>query len=175
LRQANPNTLHPHPRNSSIYGADEDVTELVEMIRQSEWVKPLVVTPSNVIISGHRRWKAVLELGLESVSVEVKEFADEMAELKALLLENASRFKTTEQKVREAQAWQDVEDFQARQRKLSTLKRKFSPRCGKFSTSGRRTRDVIASRVGLGSGRTYQKAAKVVTHSDEEANLGHQE
>jgi ParB family chromosome partitioning protein len=37
------------------------------------------------------------------------------------------------------------------------------------------TRDHIASRVGLGSGRTYQKAAKVISHSDQEANLGHKE
>jgi ParB family chromosome partitioning protein len=68
-------------------------------MRQSEWVKPIVVNPRNVIISGHRRWKAALELGLETVLVEVREFPDEMAELKALLLENANRFKTTEQKL----------------------------------------------------------------------------
>jgi hypothetical protein len=35
--------------------------------------------------------------------------------------------------------------------------------------------EVIAYRIGLGSGRTYQKAASVVVHSDESANLGHQE
>ena len=178
LAQAPPKLLKPHPRNSSIYGINEDVTELVELIRQSEWIKPLVVNPNNVIVSGHRRWKAALELGIESVPVETREFPDEMAELKALLLENANRFKTTEQKVREAQAWQDVEGFQARQRKLSTLKQgNCLPDVENFPHRGERgkTRDVIASRVGIGSGRTYQKAAKVVTHSDESASLGHQE
>jgi len=173
-----PNTLLPHPRNSSIYGESEDVTELVELIRQSEWLKPLIVTPNNIIISGHRRWKAALELELESIPVQVREFPDEMAELKALLLENASRFKTTEQKVREAQAWQDIEGFQARQRKLSTLKQGNSlPDVENFPHRGEtgKARDALASRVGIGSGRTYQKAAKVVTHSDLEASLGHQE
>jgi len=168
--------LNPHPWNYAIYGHDEDVTELVELIRQSEWVKPIVVNPRNVIISGHRRWKAALELGLETVLVEVREFPDEMAELKALLLENANRFKTTEQKVREAQAWQDVEGFQARKRKLSTLKQgNFLPDVENFPHRGEKgkTRDLIASRVGIGSGRTYEKAAKVVTQIDEDANFGH--
>jgi ParB family chromosome partitioning protein len=41
--------------------------------------------------------------------VEVREFENELAELEALLLENASRFKTTEQKVREALMWRSLE------------------------------------------------------------------
>ncbi|MGH2413377.1 MAG: ParB N-terminal domain-containing protein, partial [Microcystaceae cyanobacterium] len=41
-----------------MYGQDEDVSDLVELIERSQWVKPLVVTPAGTIISGHRRWKA---------------------------------------------------------------------------------------------------------------------
>ncbi|HEY9831638.1 MAG TPA: ParB N-terminal domain-containing protein [Stenomitos sp.] len=70
--QVDPRLLRAHPRNSSIYG-EEDVTELVELIRQSGWIKPLVITSSLSIISGHRRWKAVLELGWSTVPVEVRE------------------------------------------------------------------------------------------------------
>ncbi|MGH2412937.1 MAG: ParB/RepB/Spo0J family partition protein, partial [Microcystaceae cyanobacterium] len=96
----NPRQLKPHPRNALIYGKDEDVSDLVELIERSQWVKPLIVTQAGTIISGHRRWQASLSIGLESVPVEVRAFSDEIAELEALLLENASRLKTTEQKVR---------------------------------------------------------------------------
>lgn len=177
LYKVAPSLLKPHPRNSSIYG-DEDISSLAELIRQSGWVKPLVCTPDNVIISGHRRWRAVQLLGWsEAIPVEYREFSNESTELEALLLENASRLKTTEQKVREAQAWKDVEAFQAGQRKLATLKKgNFRPDVENFPHREQgKTRDAIASRVGLGSGRTYSKAAKVIAMIDEEASIGHLE
>ena len=77
--------------------------------------------------------------------------------------------KTTDQKVREAQAWKDIEAFQAGQRNLSTLKQgNFRPDVENFPHREQgKTRDAIASRVGLGSGRTYSKAAKVIAMIDE--------
>jgi len=60
LHQVEIRLLVPHPCNASIYGEDEDVSSLVESIRISGWIKPLVVTPSYTIISGHRRWQAAL-------------------------------------------------------------------------------------------------------------------
>ncbi len=175
--------LHPHPRNISIYG-DEDVTQLVELISQSGWVKALVCTSHNVIISGHRRWKAVQILGWKTVSVEYREFPDETAELEALLLENASRTKSAEQKVREGFAWSDVEKEKAKERqriaaretnqRLSRDADQTLPENFPEASKGE-ARNYIASRIGLGSGRTYEKAAKVVSYSDESASLGHLE
>jgi ParB/RepB/Spo0J family partition protein len=167
--------LKPHPRNTSIYGDDEDVSDLVDLISSSGWIKPLVVTPSNTIVSGHRRWKAAIKLGLETVPCVEREFPDELAELQALLLENASRHKTNEQKVREGQAWESIESELARARKLSTQNnnsaraewKNFSTQVDDFG----RVRDRIAQRVGLGSGVTYSKAAKVVNLIDESVGL----
>ena len=170
--------LKPHPRNEVIYG-EEDVTELVEHIRESHWVKPLVCTSTGTIISGHRRWKAAIELRLKSVPVEVREFSDELAELEALLLENANRLKTTEQKVREAEAWKEVETHKAKTRQivLAGTRPNCHPDLQENFPEGHKgqARDAIANRVGLGSGRNYEKAAKVVTQIDEEASLGHPE
>jgi len=175
--QFDPRSLKPHPQNSAIYGSEEDVTELIDLIRTSGWVKPLVITPTGTIISGHRRLRAVLKLGWESVTVEVREFDDELAELEALLLENASRLKTIEQKVREGEAWQEVEVSKAKIRQKSHLKvGNFDPVRQNFAARERgRVRDRIAVRVGLGSGWTYSKAAKVVTQIDEETRVGHME
>lgn len=166
--------LTPHPRNKAIYG-EEDVSDLVDQMRHFEWVKPLVCTSNNTIISGHRRWKAAIELGIESVPVEVREFPDKTAELEALLLENASRFKTTEQKVREGIAWSDIEKEKARERQrfaAHATNQKLSADnqdalCENFHAASKgRAADAIASRVGFGSGRTYQKASAVVLEMD---------
>src|SRR4051812_6440895 len=94
--------LKEHPRNIKIYG-EEDDTDLLEQIKQSAWIKPLVITQDFLIISGNRRRRVGKKLEYKTLQVEVRHFADENSELEALLLENAFRNKTPEQKVREAE------------------------------------------------------------------------
>ena len=107
--------------------------------------------------------------------MDVWGFSDELAELEVLLLENASRFKTVEQKVREAQAWKEVEAKKARLR-MSNAAKAISQGVENFPHPEKgKTRDHIAVRVGLGSGRNYSKAAKVVTQIDEETSQGNLE
>ena len=184
FKSVDPASLKPHEFNSSIYGATEDVSDLVDFIRNSQWVKPLVINQQNTIISGHRRWKAVQLLGWQSIPVEVREFSSPEAELEALLLENASRSKTTEQKVREALAWEQVEKARAKQRQqlaAATTNKKLG-RDNKETlvenfpqASGGKSRDRVATLVGLGSGRTYSKAKKVVAAIDKLLQQGNTE
>ncbi|NJL78288.1 MAG: ParB N-terminal domain-containing protein [Richelia sp. SM2_1_7] len=112
--EVDPRNLKAHPRNDLIYGKEEDVSELVNQLKYSNRIRPLIVTSEGTIISGHRRWKASLQLGLTTIPVEVREFEDELAELHTLLLENANREKNREQKVREGKAWLEVESDAAR-------------------------------------------------------------
>ncbi|MBE9128599.1 MULTISPECIES: ParB/RepB/Spo0J family partition protein [unclassified Coleofasciculus] len=164
-----PQRLQPHPENDRIYGEHEDVSPLVELVQQSGWMKPIVVSQHGRIISGHRRWKVALELRWNEVPIVVREFSDEMAELEALLLENATRDKTAEQKVREGRVWESIEREKARERSLANLKQNQNQatEVENFPPRGKgKTRDAIASRVGLGSGRNYDKAAKVVEEID---------
>lgn len=168
--QLDPKLLKPHPRNASLYGEDESVSDLVELIGNSNWLKPLVITPDFIIISGHRRWKAALGLGWLSIPVIVREFKDALAELEALLLENATREKTIEQKVREAALWKEIEQESAKQRQGTRrdIQENFPGSCEQFGQS----REHVAKRVGLGSGKTYQKAAKVVEEIDKAVSSG---
>src|SRR6478752_8738779 len=92
-----PQRLVPHPRQAAIYG-EEDVADLVEAVRSSQWLKPLVITQQDVVISGHRRLKVALLLGWQAVPVERQSFANALEETKALLLENRYREKTPEQR-----------------------------------------------------------------------------
>jgi len=106
-----------------------------------------------------------------SIPVIVREFKDALAELEALLLENACREKTIEQKVREAALWKEIEQESAKQRQGTRrdIQENF-PGCGEpFGQS----RDHVAKRVGLGSGKTYQKAVKVVEEIDKALKGGY--
>ena len=161
------NDLIPHPRNAGIYGA-EDVRALAARIEQSKWVKPLVATSDNRIISGHRRWQAAKLLSLDTVPIEYRSFESEEDELEALLLENENRDKSIEQRVREAQAWEEIESERARKRQ-STLNNietaSLVPNFAQASESGK-TRDKAASKVGM-KRSSYDKAKKVVKRADE--------
>jgi N6-adenosine-specific RNA methylase IME4 len=155
MQEVNVNDLRPHPRNVAIYGEDA-IAELTEQIRTSNWIKPLVVNPANCrIISGHRRWRSY------------REFADETAEIEALLLENANREKTMEQKVREADVWHEIEAWKAKQRQLAAQNNnaaKAVPVNLPEQVKGD-VRDLVAVKIGL-SGKTYERAAKIVATAD---------
>ena len=172
LQQVSLNLLTPHARNVSIYGASEDVSDLVELIAQSGWVEPLVVTANYVIVSGHRRWKACQILGKDNVPVVFRNFPDEIAILKALLLENASRNKTIEQRIREGMAWESIELELARLRQgtrtdLTNIPENF-PECSRGDS-----RDAIAKRIGF-SGRSYSKGRNIIECIDSELEEGNE-
>lgn len=70
--------------------------------------------------------------------------------------------------MREALAWQEIETFKAKLRQKASLRiGKHTPVQENFPERERgQSRDRIASHVGLGSGRTYEKAAAVVREID---------
>lgn len=171
--------ISPHPKNVEIYGED-DIQELAEKIKNSGYIKPLYITHSSnekskyTIISGHRRYRACLSLGIKQVPVVVKKFENEQEELEILLLENMYRDKTIEQKVNEAREWEVIEKEKAEKRMKAGVKQN-NPRdncpqgaienevrknCTESNTG--KTRDIVAKRVGLGSGKTLERAKPVV-------------
>ena len=95
--------LQPHPKNPTVYGQDEDVSDLVDLIKMSgnKIVERLIVTKDLVIISGHRRWKAAMKLGMQTVPCEFVSYESPEDELLNLFMYNAKREKTNEQRARE--------------------------------------------------------------------------
>lgn len=152
--------LKMHPKNAEIYG-DEDVTALKQSIEESGWIKPLTVTPEYVIISGHRRYHAALQLGYTELPIEFETFASEEAELERLLRENENRDKTPEQQIREGMTWEPIEEKKAKKTQGTRTDLNFSKKFEKSWSS-----DIIARRVGLGSGVTYEKGKEVVLYMD---------
>jgi hypothetical protein len=94
-----------------------------------------------------------------------------VVETKALLLENASRDKTPEQKVREAGKWKGIEEGEAKERQALGGGDKFDtePLSDDRRTLVEKGRvvDKLAAKVGFNSGRGYERAAKVVKTADQ--------
>lgn len=166
IPKINVKDLKPHPMNTQIYG-EEDIKELAEKIKESGWVKPLVITPDGTIISGHRRLKACLMLGIEEVEYETVHFNNKNEELERLLLENQSREKTNEQKIREGLMWEEVIKEKARLRQAIAGSRNLGLEVEKFpQLETGRTRDLVAEKIDIGSGKNYDYGKKVVKAID---------
>ncbi len=99
------NQLKTCPINSEIY-RDSDVGDLVNSIGEVGLLQPIVVTPDNTIVSGHRRFKAIQSLGWTEVEVEVKEIDDDSIPLYVVLF-NQSRNKVASELIREIMVLMD--------------------------------------------------------------------
>lgn len=148
--------LSPHPRNKEIYG-QEDIKELADKIEKSGWINPLLVNQNNITISGHRRELACIYLDIKEVPIRRIKFKDENEELERLLLENEYREKTMVQKVQEGLLWEEIESKKAKERMLSGGYPMDTVPQGIKNEKGA-TRDIIASKISMGSGRTYTRA-----------------
>jgi ParB/RepB/Spo0J family partition protein len=156
-------SLYPHPRNTEVYGNDEDISDLKKAIEASGWIAPLVVTPDAdgdyKIVHGNRRHRVCHELQIEYVRCEIKTFESEEDELRALLSGNVAREKTLEQKAREGMMWEQIERAEAQKRQ----------KAGKSLEEAEKgdTRDKVAKRVGFGSGTGYIYCKKAVQELDQ--------
>jgi ParB family chromosome partitioning protein len=104
--------------NAELYKQREDKA-FEDSINQFGILKPLVVTPNHVIISGARRWRAALKLGFDKVPCEVKEFEDEE---RAVIEYNRYRNKTPREIANEYRKIQEKLAPEAKERQLTQLK-----------------------------------------------------
>jgi len=132
--------LKTHPMNEQIYTADESVDNLKESIKDRGQLDPITITDDGVIISGHRRVKALTELGYETVEATVKSYESEEEQVMDLIEFNNTRVKTK------------IEVFN----EISHYKEMFSRRRGqrtdleKESFKGA-TKELIAKALGIGA------------------------
>ena len=93
--------LKVNPLSLAIYGENEDVADLAESIGQHGLLAPIIIKPDGTILSGHRRFAAVKELGWEEVECVVRKPKDEADEEVYVIEVNRSRQKTIRQLMHE--------------------------------------------------------------------------
>ena len=183
-----PVTLKPHPISAALYGEIDSYREirewradsvrtpelarvvvidrtntidLLESIERDGILVPLVISEDGIIISGCRRWKAALQLGLTSVPVEVRSFENEVEEKQAILDYNRYREKTFSQKMREAELLKEIAGKRAKQKMLAGRR---DPTLifgeGSPKRHERETAAIVGGRVRLGKD-TFRKAEEI--------------
>lgn len=87
------NSVHPNPDQPRTNFKQEEIEELAASIEKDGLLQPILVRPIGKgyqIIAGERRWQACKSLGLDTVSVHIRE-ADDDKVLELALVENIQR------------------------------------------------------------------------------------
>ena len=146
-----PKILKPHPKNREYFDdvTGEDYKALKDSISHSGIIQPIVVSPDMTILGGHHRVKAAIELGFETVEVQILNdvISDEDKEMK-LLETNFGRQKNSEPKQRKVIArWVELMGFKHGEAGLKTInlpKGQIDPLVKKLTLS------QIADQLGIG-------------------------
>lgn len=103
MTKKDPRILKPHPLNEKIYGNIDTSTdiEFEKSIKNQGILSPVVIDNNNVIISGHRRVSAAINLGIELVPVEIRDFGSSEETELCLISFNKTRIKTYHQEMME--------------------------------------------------------------------------
>jgi len=152
--------LQPHPFNQEVY-SDRTNDQLKQRIAEHGFKDEhrIVITPNGIILSGHRRWRAVKSLGWDTVPVEVVDVDPESDQAKRrILLANQHREKTAAEKLREAEAWEQLESERAQERMEN-------PRQDFAEGETGRADEKAAKKVGM-SRETYRQGKHVKEQAD---------
>ncbi len=160
-------SIIPNPFSVNVYETlAEPIDDLLPSLREDGLLVPLVVTPRHdryLLVSGHRRYRCAMELGWPTIGCEIREFADEAAMQAAVIAYNHSRNKTFRQKMREADALEQLEGEAARRRRNAALRKGATVVRQDFVERGQagRTDERVARAVGFGSRELYRQARAV--------------
>jgi len=82
--------IKPNPVNDEIYSST-DLTDLQNSLKYNGQLEPIALNKKNVIISGHRRYYAMKQLGWEECDVRINEYKNDTL---ALIQHNQHRVKS---------------------------------------------------------------------------------
>lgn len=159
----NPNELKQHPLNKEIYGNEEIDEILVQSIKIHGLLEDIIIKEDRTIISGHRRWKAVLELypeSIKNITCTVIDFKSNTDEEKKLIEYNRQRKKTPIQIMKEGSHLEKLYRPKAKLRKLAGLKGGGINLKGEDLGKKGSTNSKVAKKLGIGT-KTYEKHKKV--------------
>lgn len=170
LETRKPKSLKIHPENTKLYGNIAE-PEFIAHVKKYGIISPLLITSDDRVIGGHRRRQAALNLKIEEVPVIVlREDLSEDDILLLLLADNRYRDKDNETRAREFQMLVEIEERKAKERQ-KTLNNKGGALKENVPEARGQSRDIAAEKVGM-SGKTAEKAAKVVKAIDEAEEAG---
>ena len=174
-----PHTLRVNPLSEKIYGCAKPDAKFIQSIKDDGILEPLVVVQSRIsdgmayphyellVVSGHRRLAAALELGMLTVPVRQANFNYDAELDKWLIKFNHQRVKTAEQKAREFKELKRIEAALAKEKE--TQRKKAASQTTPLKSTKSKPHDsrkTAAAAVGL-KPDTARKLEKLVDAADE--------
>ncbi len=92
------NKLKPNQINANIYD-DTDLSDLVTSIEANGQLEPIAINKKNEIISGHRRYFSLVQLGYGEAEVRIEDYENDTI---ALIEHNRHRVKSVQDILRES-------------------------------------------------------------------------
>ena len=140
------NKLTAHPDNNKIY-SPTDLDDLEKSLSEFGQLEPIAITKKNKIISGHRRFQAMTNLGWKECDVRIIEPENEII---SLIEHNRHRQKTTSDILNEARFLErEVKEYVGSGRNARK-------RTGKKKGKRLRTAHELAQKLGLGTTKLKQ-------------------
>lgn len=147
--------LIPHPLNREVYGdprESPDFTALVNSVRIHGVLEPIIVDADYLVLSGHRRLAAAIDVGLPLVPTRKLDGLDKHAQDELIIMLNQHRKRPTSVMVREAIAIEH--------NKQEFVEKGLLP---EDQTSSAR----LAAHAGFDNKRLFARAKKVVLSGNE--------
>jgi hypothetical protein len=146
--------LIPHPLNQEIYGdprTSPDFGELVASIRAFGILEPIIISVEYIVLSGHRRLAAAIDLGMTYVPTRMVAGLSKKEQKELIVTLNQHRKRPTSIIVREAIA----------------IERKEEAGQNGHSVKEEQSSILLATNAGFPTRRIYEQAKKVVLSGDE--------
>ena len=139
-----------------------DLKELSDDIAKNGLINPPVVTPDFELIAGERRLEAMKKLGYKQVEVRIMKVEDAEHKLNLEINENENRkdFNKSE-RIEYARQLERIERVKAKERMGQGVENFPQHEEGK-------TRDLVAEKLGIGSGKQYEKEKYIADNADPE-------
>lgn len=145
-----------------------DLKELSDDIAKNGLINPPVVTPDFELIAGERRLEAMKKLGYKQVEVRIMKVEDAEHKLNLEINENENRkdFNKSE-RIEYARQLERIERVKAKQRQ-ATSTGGANPQLTENFPEGENaeTRDIVAEKMGIGSGKQYEKEKYIADNAD---------
>lgn len=135
-----------------------NIQELADDIRENGLINPPVITPDSYeLIAGERRLRAMKLLGYKQIEVRPMTVKDAEHQLNIEISENESRKEFTKsERIDYARQLERIESAKAEKRIKAGIRNPSE----NFHKG--RTNDIVASQLGIGSGRQYEKEKYIV-------------
>lgn len=150
-----------------------DIESLAEDIDKNGLISPIAITPTFELIAGERRLEAYKFLGRYKIMANMMAVKDYQQMLEMEIAENEQRKQfTPAERVKYGLELEKVEAMKARERQEVGINQYTESEEKRVKenfpeASKGQTRDIVAQKVGLGSGRNYEKSKEIVEKAPE--------